>query len=120
MKTNVFKAAIMVLALGACTQPAAIDTPASPPQAPIPVAEGEGQMCGGIAGIACGDGLYCNYEGGHCGAGDQAGTCRTRPTVCTLEMSPVCGCDGRVYSNSSCAAVAGVSVASRNECERRN
>jgi hypothetical protein len=117
MKTGVLRAAVMALALSACTQPAVVDAPPAPPPTPA-AAAGEGQLCGGIAGIVCGEGLYCNYEGGHCGATDQSGACHTRPTVCTLEMSPVCGCDGRRYSNASCAAVAGVSVASNDECAR--
>jgi len=114
---SAFKAAIMVLALAACAQPAATEPPT--PVAPGQVAAGEDQLCGGVAGISCGDGLYCRYDGGHCGATDQSGTCRVRPTAATLDLRPVCGCDGRTYPNASSAAVAGVSVASNGGCTQQ-
>ena len=73
-------------------------------------------LCGGIAGVPCGSGRYCNYEGGHCGASDQSGTCQPMPGACTEEYRPVCGCDNRTYGNACAAASAGVSVASQGAC----
>jgi len=97
--------------------------PARPPDPPRsasgrgerPTAEEVG-FCGGIAGIACADGKYCAYPDGSCGAGDQPGRCRPRPDVCTMDVDPVCGCDGRTYSNACKAALAGVSVRSAAPC----
>lgn len=47
---------------------------------------------------------------------DTAGTCQTRPSLCTSLYSPVCGCDGNTYSNSCVAESSGVRVASRGAC----
>lgn len=70
-----------------------------------------GRTCGGFAGLQCGDGQYCKYEpSAMCGAADQTGTCQAKPDACAQVHQPVCGCDGRTYSNACHAAIAGVSV----------
>lgn len=69
-------------------------------------------MCGGIAGFACKDGLYCDYAPeARCGAADASGTCRARPEMCAEEYEPVCGCDDKTYGNACAAAREGISVA---------
>ncbi len=76
------------------------------------------ELCGGFAGATCGEGQYCKYApSSHCGEGDQSGTCRVIPEVCTEEHAPVCGCDGETYGNACTAAAAGTSVASEGPCE---
>ncbi len=74
-----------------------------------------GQFCGGIAGIDCADGLYCNF-GSTCGAADQGGQCDERPQVCPTDFSPVCGCDHSTYGNRCAAAATGVSVSHAGSC----
>jgi hypothetical protein len=76
-----------------------------------------GTLCGGIAGLGCAEGQYCDYPvDAQCGAGDQSGTCTAIPEACIDIYSPVCGCDGKTYSSSCVAAGAGVSVAATGEC----
>jgi Kazal-type serine protease inhibitor domain len=76
----------------------------------------EAEMCGGIAGIACGGGLYCAMEPARCGVPDGSGTCKKKPGICTQDYTPVCGCDHKTYSNACTAAAAGVNVSAPGEC----
>ena len=75
------------------------------------------QSCGGLQGLQCSDGAFCQYAPeAQCGAADQTGTCEPRPEFCTEQYDPVCGCDGETYPNACYAAREGVSVASAGEC----
>ncbi len=61
----------------------------------------------------CGRRHYCYTGPGNC---DAEGYCTERPQVCFELYIPVCGCDGRTYTNSCFAAMAGVNVAYSGVC----
>lgn len=76
-----------------------------------------GGDCGGLLGLSCADGEFCNFPvEAICGAADATGVCEVIPQACTRELNPVCGCDGSTYSNACIARSAGVSVSSLGEC----
>ena len=79
-------------------------------------AAGLGQFCGGIAGIKCDGGLFCEFGGGTCGRFDQGGTCARIPRFCTRIFKPVCGCDGKTYGNDCTRQAAKVSKRSDGRC----
>lgn len=115
----VLMAAATLLALAACTEATTGGPTATTPATPVGGHHqaAQGQMCGGIAGIGCAENLYCSYpQSAQCGAGDQSGTCQTRPQACTRDYRPVCGCDDHTYGNACTAASAGVSVIHDGAC----
>ena len=58
-----------------------------------------GETCGGIAGLQCDAGLWCETRAGMCGVVDATGTCLQVPQICPQVFIPVCACNGRTYPN---------------------
>lgn len=75
----------------------------------------EGDTCGGVTGAQCAKGLWCEPLPGLCG-GPVAGTCIEVPVMCTMDYNPVCGCDGKTYSNDCVRKSAKVGLRRAGAC----
>ncbi|GEM_PF-4450469 len=76
-----------------------------------------GKSCGGIMGLACSEGEFCLFEEDTCDWRDDMGICTVVPQVCMTEYAPVCGCDGKTYSNECVMMTVGQSKMSEGPCE---
>jgi len=75
-----------------------------------------GQLCGGFWGDTCSADEYCAYERGQACGRFASSACKLRPSACTKEYVPVCGCDNMTYGNACEAHAAGVGLLDLGEC----
>jgi hypothetical protein len=66
------------------------------------------------ANAQCKGKQYCSKAVGDC---KGKGECKAKPDVCPLIFKPVCGCNGKTYSNECFAASAGVNVKAEGACK---
>ncbi len=74
------------------------------------------RSCGGIMGLSCRKGEFCEYLVGECYWPDNMGKCVKIPAGCDEVWDPVCGCDGVTYGNSCEARAASTTLEHRGEC----
>jgi hypothetical protein len=79
-------------------------------------AVGVGKTCDGFVGIQCDKGLFCEHKAGACFFADFSGTCVRVPRFCNFIFRPVCGCDGKTYSNDCAREAAKVSKSHNSKC----
>lgn len=64
----------------------------------------------------CSEDKYCQFSEGECGKSNTSGKCILKPEICTMDYTPVCGCDLVVYPNRCKAASQGISILNIGEC----
>ncbi len=83
----------------------------------IPISQAE--TCGGVARLSCAAPYWCDFSPNTCDRPEREGTCVVSSQVCTMDYRPVCGCDGKTYSNRCARQQAKVSEAHDGPCKGR-
>ena len=82
-------------------------------------AAGKGEVCGGIIGIPCDKGLWCQHPAGQCKVADGLGKCDVIPRACPRNFRPFCGCDGKTYANDCTRRMAKAQLNHVGACRKR-
>jgi hypothetical protein len=64
----------------------------------------------------CGGRSFCAFENRRCGHGPSSTFCQAMPAQCPVDVTPVCGCDGKAYDNACLAEMAGVDLSQDGGC----
>jgi hypothetical protein len=108
----------LVASCGGKTAAPPSNQPPPPPSTGSAAPDPEGVVCGTRGAAACPADMFCSYAAGaDCGAADKPGHCMKRPELCPEIFQPVCGCDGKTYSNACHAASEKVGVRQNAACK---
>lgn len=108
----------LLIACGAKAAPSQAGPEPAPGSAATPGGAASGQSCGTRGAAACPADQFCSYgPGDDCGATDKPGHCMAKPTACPRIVAPVCGCNGKSFTNGCEAASAGVGVKDNGACK---